>query len=121
MALALATSIAMGVGASSLSCSLLVRAEVEVRDECSAGRSRVETWWMEPASDEERVEGTLEGVALRDTLLSVEPRSRTLRDSEGKRLSILPAMLCAETSRERLRFARRSSESQVVKYSSWGS
>lgn len=56
---------------------------------------------MEPASDDERVDGTREGVALRDTLLRVELRSLTLRDSEGKRLSSLPAMLCAEASRER--------------------
>jgi hypothetical protein len=118
MALALPTSMAMGVGASSSRCSLLVKAGVEVGDAYSSCRSIVETWWMEPASDDDRVEGTLEGVALRDTLLRVELRSRTLRDNEGKRLSSLPAMLCADASNDRRRLARRSSESQVVKYSS---
>lgn len=73
---------------------------------------------MEPASDDDRVDGTRDGVALRATLLRVELRSLTLRDSEGKRLSSLPAMLCAEASNDFRRFARRSSESQVVKYSS---
>lgn len=74
---------------------------------------------MEPASDEERVEGTLEGVVLRETLLRLEVRSRTLRDSEGKRLSILPAKLWAEASSDRLLFADCSPESQgVAKYSS---
>jgi hypothetical protein len=121
MALALPTSRAMGVGASSSSCSLLVKAGVEVGDAYSSRRSMVETWWMEPASDDDRVDGTREGVALRDALLRVELRSRTLRDNEGKRLSSLPAMLCAEASNDRRRLARRSSESQVVKYSSWGS
>jgi len=76
---------------------------------------------MEPASDEDRVDGTRDGVALRDALLSVELRSRTLRDNEGKRLSSLLVMLWADASSDRRRLAIRSSEPQVVKYSSWGS
>ena len=67
------------------------------------------------------MEGTREGVALRDALLRVELRSRTLRDNEGKRLSSLPAILWADASSDRRRLAIRSSEPQVVKYSSWGS
>lgn len=46
---------------------------------------------MEPASDDER-DGTLEGVALRDPRVKVELRSRTLRVTEGKRLSNLSTM-----------------------------
>ena len=76
---------------------------------------------MEPASDEDRVDGTRDGVALRDALLSVELRSRTLRDNEGKRLSSLLVMLWADASSDRRRLATRSSEPEVVKYSSWGS
>jgi hypothetical protein len=71
--------------------------------------------------EDDRVDGTREGVALLETLLRVELRSRTLRENDGKRLSNFPAMLCAEASRDRLRFASRNSVSWLVKYSSSGS
>jgi len=58
---------------------------------------------------------------LRATLLRFELRSLTLREREGKRLSSFSAMVCAEASSDLRRFARRSSESHVVKYSSRGS
>lgn len=76
---------------------------------------------MEPASDEERVDGARDGVALRDTLFKVELRSLTLRDNEGNRRSSLLVRLCDDASSERRRLAWRSSELQWVKYSSSGS
>jgi hypothetical protein len=111
----------MGVGVLSWSSSLLARrAEVGMGVKLSL-RSIVEVWWTELVMDDERVEGTPDGVALLDTLLRVELRSVNLRENDGKRLSNFPAMLCADASRERLRLAMRSSVSWVVKYSFSGS
>jgi hypothetical protein len=112
-ALALLTSIAMGVVVfeeCSLSSSLLAKAGDGTEVKLSL-RSTAEGWWTELVIDDDRVDGTREGVWLLDTLLRVELRSRTFRDSDGKRLSNLPAMLCADASRDRRRFARRSSVS----------
>lgn len=100
----------MGVVELSLSSSLLAKAGVGTGVKLSV-RSTAETWWTELVIDDERVDGTLDGVWLLDTLLRVELRSRTLRDNDGKRLSNLPAMLCADASRDRRRFASRSSVS----------
>jgi hypothetical protein len=74
-------------------------------------RSTAEVWWTELVMDDERVDGTREGVALLDTRPRVELRSLTLRDSEGNRLSSLPAMLCADASSDRRRLASRNSVS----------
>jgi len=74
--------------------------------------------------DEDRVEGTRDGVSLLEILVKLEDallRSLTLRDREGKRRSILLVMLLAEDSRERLRLAMRISASTDRKYSSWNS
>jgi hypothetical protein len=121
MAFAFSTLIPRGVGVLSWSSSLLARgAEVGMGMKLSV-RSTVEVWCTELVIDDERVEGTRDGVALLDTLLRVELRSVNLRENDGKRLSNLPAMLCADASRERLRFAMRSSVSWVVKYSFSGS
>jgi hypothetical protein len=94
----------------SLSSSLLAKAGDGTEVKLSL-RSTAEGWWTELVIDDDRVDGTREGVWLLDTLLRVELRSRTFRDSDGKRLSNLPAMLCADASRDRRRFARRSSVS----------
>jgi hypothetical protein len=118
MAFALSTLIARGVGVSSCSSSLLSRgAEVGIGVKLSL-RSTVEVWWRELVIDDERVEGTRDGVALLEIL---ELRSENLRENEGNRLSNFPAMLCADASIDRLRFALRSSVSWVVKYSCSGS
>lgn len=59
------------------------------------------------------LEGTLDGVALREVLPRVEARlrSRTLRDNDGNLLSILWVRVCAEDSTDRRRLARCESES----------
>lgn len=61
--------------------------------------------------DDERVDGTQDGVALLDARPKVELRSLTLRDNDGNRRSSLPAMLFAEVSSDRRRLAMRSSVS----------
>lgn len=79
---------------------------------------------MELVIDEDRVEGTQDGVSLLDILVKLDEarlRSLTLRDKEGKRLSILLVMLLAEDSNERLRLAILISASTDRKYSSWKS
>jgi hypothetical protein len=67
--------------------------------------------WTELVIDDERVDGTREGVALLETRPRVELRSLTLRDNDGNRRSNFPAMLCADASRDRRRFASRNSVS----------
>jgi hypothetical protein len=84
-------------------------------------RSTADGWWMELWIEDERVDGTREGVALRDALLRVELRSLTLREKDGNRLSNFPAMLYAEASRDLRLFASRNSISWLVKYSFSGS
>jgi len=74
-------------------------------------RSTTDGWWTELVIDDERVDGTRDGVALLDTLPRVELRSRTLRDNDGNRLSNFPAMLCADASSDRRRLASRNSVS----------
>ena len=79
---------------------------------------------MELVIDDDRVDGTREGVSLLDTLVKLDEallRSLTLRDKEGKRRSILLVMLLAEDSRDRRRLAMRISASTERKYSSWNS
>lgn len=79
---------------------------------------------MELVIDDDRVDGTRDGVSLLETLVKLDEallRSLTLRDKEGKRLSILLVMLLAEDSRERRRLAMRISASTDRKYSSWNS
>jgi hypothetical protein len=120
IAFAFSTSIAIGVGALSSSSSLLAKAGVGTGVKLSV-RSTADGWWMELWIDDERVDGTREGVALLDTLLRVELRSRTLREKDGNRLSNFPAMLYADASRDRRRLASRNSVSWLVKYSFSGS
>jgi hypothetical protein len=79
---------------------------------------------MELVMEDDRVEGTREGVALLEALLKLDEfllQSLTLRDSEGKRLSILLLMLFTEGSNERRRLAMRISASTERKYSFWNS
>jgi hypothetical protein len=86
MAFAFSTLIPRGVGVLSWSSSLLARgAEVGMGMKLSV-RSTVEVWCTELVIDDERVEGTRDGVALLDTLLRVELRSVNLRENDGKRL-----------------------------------
>lgn len=110
ISIALAFSMSMGAGLGELLSidSLFTGAG----DECSSCRSTVEGRWMEPASDDERVEGTIDGGALRDALLKLELRSLTLREKDEKRRSSLPVMLFAEVSSDRRRLAWRNSKSQ---------
>jgi len=120
IALAFSISIAIGVGELSWSSSVLARAELEMCEKLSV-RSIAEVWWTELVMEDERVDGTRDGVALRDALVRVELRSLTLRDSEGNLLSSLPAMLCADASSDLRRLANRNSVSWVLKYSFSGS
>jgi hypothetical protein len=78
---------------------------------------------MELVMEDDLVEGTREGVALLEALLKLDEllQSLTLRDSEGKRLSILLLMLLTEGSNERRRLAIRISASTERKYSFWNS
>jgi len=79
---------------------------------------------MELVIDEDRVDGTRDGVSLLEILVKLDDallRSLTFRDSEGKRRSILLVMLLADDSKERRRLAIRISASTDRKYSSWNS
>jgi hypothetical protein len=112
IAFAFSTSIAIGVVALSSTSSLLARAGEEVGMGVKLSfRSTTDVWWTELVIDDERVDGTRDGVALLGTLPNVELRSRTLRDSDGNRLSNFPAILYADASSDLLRLANRNSVS----------
>lgn len=100
---------AIGVDVLSLNDSVLACAGADVMGKVSF-KSTTE-WWTELVIDDERVDGTREGVALREARPRFELRSLTLRDNEGKRLSSFPARLCADASSDRRRFANRNSVS----------
>jgi len=109
---AFSTSIAIGVVALSSDSSALTSAGEEVGIGVKLSlRSTTDGWWTELAIDDDRVDGTRDGVALLELLPSVEFRSLTLRDKDGKRLSNFPAMLCADASSDRRRLAMRNSVS----------
>lgn len=74
---------------------------------------------MELVIEDDRVDGTLDGVLLLETLLKVEDPSRSLslREKEGNLRSILLVMLCADEPSDRRRLARWDSVSKVLKYS----
>lgn len=110
IAFAFSTSIAIGVATLSSSSSLLAWTGEGTEVKLSF-RSTADGWWTELVMDEERVDGCRDGVALLDTLPSVELRSLTLRDNDGNRLSNFPAMLCADASSDRRRLANRNSVS----------
>lgn len=79
---------------------------------------------MELVIDDDRVDGTRDGVSLLEALVKLDDarlRSFTLRDKEGNRRSSLLVMLLAEDSKERRRLAMRISASTDRKYSSWNS
>jgi hypothetical protein len=81
---------------------LLFRADA--KDEASLSwKSGPWAWWMELVSDDVRVDGARDGVALRDGLLKVDAlfRSRTFRDKEGKLRSSRWVTLCALVSTDR--------------------
>jgi hypothetical protein len=73
------------------------------------------TWLIELLIDDVRVDGTRDGVALREERPScnVEAllRSLTLRDSDGNRRSILLVRLCGDGSADRRRLGRCTSGS----------